>query len=163
MLRRVSRRDLLQLSGAGAAAAATGGLAAIIASGRAPAYAQQTTIHWLRVERFRPRLRPAAAQQDRTRLRQGARDQAECRDDQCQRHSGPRHVAVQSGTGPDIICALNNWPQLYADSVADVSDIAEELGKTQGGFYDASKLVANDGKKWIAVPWCIVGAASDQS
>jgi multiple sugar transport system substrate-binding protein len=38
-----------------------------------------------------------------------------------------------------------------------VSDVAEELGKAQGGFYETSKAVANDGKKWIAVPWCIVG------
>ena len=66
---------------------------------------------------------------------------------------------IQSGTGPDIICALNNWPQLYAESIADVSDIAEEIGKAQGGFYETSKIVASDGKKWIAVPWCIVGVA----
>ena len=30
---------------------------------------------------------------------------------------------IQSGSGPDVICALNNWPQLYAESVVDVSDI----------------------------------------
>jgi multiple sugar transport system substrate-binding protein len=67
-------------------------------------------------------------------------------------------AAIQSGTGPDVICGLNNWPQLYAESVVDVSDIAEELGKAQGGFYEESKVVANDGKKWIAVPWCVLGA-----
>ena len=44
-----------------------------------------------------------------------------------------------------------------ARASSDVSDIAEELGKGQGGFYDTSRAVANDGKKWIAVPWCIVG------
>ena len=38
---RIDRRRLLKLSGAGAAAAASGGLAGILASGRAPAYAQQ--------------------------------------------------------------------------------------------------------------------------
>ena len=36
----IHRRRLLQLSGAGALAAGTGGLAGILASGRAPAYAQ---------------------------------------------------------------------------------------------------------------------------
>ena len=66
--------------------------------------------------------------------------------------------AVQSGTGPDIILALNNWPQLYAESVVDVSDIAEEIGKAQGGFYETCrKIVAHDGKKWLGVPWTIVG------
>jgi multiple sugar transport system substrate-binding protein len=66
--------------------------------------------------------------------------------------------AIQSGVGPDIICALNNWPQLYAGSVVDVSDLAEEIGKAQGGFYEESKVVANNGKKWLAVPWCVLGA-----
>jgi multiple sugar transport system substrate-binding protein len=65
--------------------------------------------------------------------------------------------AVQSGSGADIIMVVNNWPQLYADSVADVSDVAEPIGKAQGGYYDISKIVANDGKKWIAVPWSIGG------
>ena len=46
--------------------------------------------------------------------------------------------AIQSGSGPDVICALNNWPQLYAESVVDVSDLAEEIGKAQGGFYEES-------------------------
>ena len=65
--------------------------------------------------------------------------------------------SVQSGSGPDIVCALNNWAQLYGESLADVTDVAEELGKAQGGFYETSKVVANDGKRWIAVPWSIVG------
>jgi multiple sugar transport system substrate-binding protein len=66
--------------------------------------------------------------------------------------------AIQSGSGPDVICALNNWPQLYAESVVDVSDLADEIGKAQGGFYEESRMVANDGKKWIGVPWCVLGA-----
>jgi multiple sugar transport system substrate-binding protein len=66
--------------------------------------------------------------------------------------------AIQSGSGPDIICALNNWPQLYAESVATVDDVVEEIGKAQGGFYDESKAVANDGKRWLGVPWCVLGA-----
>jgi DNA-binding PadR family transcriptional regulator len=37
-------------------------------------------------------------------------------------------AAIQSGSGPDVICGLNNWPQLYADSCSDVSDVAEDLG-----------------------------------
>src|SRR6516225_2761222 len=65
--------------------------------------------------------------------------------------------SVQSGTGPDIICAINNWAQLYADSVADVSDVAEEIGKAQGGYYETAKAIAYDGKKWLAVPNTIVG------
>jgi len=49
-----TRRRALQLSGAGALAASTGGLAAILASGRVPAYAQGTTVHWLKFVDFVP-------------------------------------------------------------------------------------------------------------
>src|SRR5271165_4088077 len=51
---RIHRRKLLQLSGAGAVAAKTGGLAAILAASRAPAYAQGATVHWLRWNDFIP-------------------------------------------------------------------------------------------------------------
>ena len=67
-------------------------------------------------------------------------------------------AAIQSGTGPDIFMALNNWPQLYADSCADVSDVAEELGKAQGGYLRYLQGGRRPyGGKWIGVPWCIGG------
>ena len=52
---------------------------------------------------------------------------------------------------------VNNWPQLYSESVADVSEVAEDIGKAQGGFYDVSRAVASDGKRWIAIPWTVGG------
>src|SRR5712691_7902655 len=152
---RITRRTVLKLSGA--VAAKTGGLAAILAAEQAPAYAQAGTLHWLRWNDFVP----ASDQLLRKEITA-----------ECQKALGLRlnietingndiqariTSAVQSGSGPDIVCALNNWPQLYGESVADVSDVAEGIGKAQGGFYDTSKAVANDGKRWIAVPWCIVG------
>jgi hypothetical protein len=51
-MRRIHRRRLLQLSGTAAVAAASGGLAGMIAAGRAPAYAQGTTLHWLKFVDF---------------------------------------------------------------------------------------------------------------
>jgi multiple sugar transport system substrate-binding protein len=154
---RIHRRKLLQLSGAGAVAAQTGGIAAILASGRAPAYAQGATVHWLRWNDFVPssdkilreQIVPAAAKDLGITLNiemiNGNDIQARTT------------AAIQSGTGPDVICALNNWPQLYADSVADVSEVADKIGKDQGGYYTESTSVANNGKKWLGVPWCIVG------
>jgi multiple sugar transport system substrate-binding protein len=154
---RIDRRKLLKLSGAGALAAGSGGMAAILAAGRAPAFAQGATLHWLRWNDFVPAsdqlLRKEIAAECQKAL--GLKLNIETingNDIQARITS-----AVQSGSGPDVICALNNWPQLYGESVADVSDVADDLGKAQGGFYDTSKAVANDGKKWIAVPWCIVG------
>jgi multiple sugar transport system substrate-binding protein len=157
--RPITRRTVLKASAAGAAAKATaGGLAAIIASGRAPAFAQTTTIHWLRWNDFVPAsdelLRKEIAPACEKAL--GVKLNVETingNDIQARTTS-----AIQSGSGPDVICGLNNWPQLYAESMADVNDIAEELAKTQEGFYSESRAVAHDGKKWIAVPWCIVGA-----
>jgi multiple sugar transport system substrate-binding protein len=155
---RITRRKLLHASSAGALTATTGGFAAILASGRAPAYAQGGTVHWLRWNDFIP----ASDELLRKQIVP-----------ECQKALGTKLIietingndiqarttsAIQSGSGPDVICGLNNWPQLYASSVVDVSDLAEELGKAQGGFYEESRVVANDGKKWVALPWCVLGA-----
>src|SRR5712692_2511265 len=154
---RIDRRRVLRFSGAGVASAGTGGLAAILASGRAPAFAQGTTVHWVRQSDYVP----ASDQMIRTKI-----------NEQAQKDLGIKinlegvdgltiqarvTSAVSSGSGPDIISAINNWAQLYADSVVDVSDVAEEIGKAQGGYYETAKAIAYDGKKWLAVPNTIVG------
>ena len=48
---RISRRKFLKVSGSGAVA---GGMAGILAARSAPAYAQGTTVHWLRWNDFVP-------------------------------------------------------------------------------------------------------------
>ena len=153
----VTRRKLLRLSATGAVAAQTGGLAAILATGRAPAFAQTATVHWLRWNDFVPAsdqiLRKEIAAECQKAL--GIKLNVETingNDIQARVTS-----AIQSGSGPDVVCVLNNWAQLYAESTADVDDIAEALGKAQGGFYEMARAVANDGKRWVAVPWTIVG------
>src|SRR5438876_5370295 len=155
---RIARRKLLKLTGAGALAARTGGIAAILAASRAPAYAQGATVHWLRWNDFIPasdellkkEIAPAAEKALGIKLNI---ETINGNDIQARTTS-----SIQSGSGPDVICALNNWPQLYAESVADVNDLVEEIGKAQDGFYDESRAVANDGKRWLAVPWCVLGA-----
>ena len=52
---------------------------------------------------------------------------------------------------------FRSWPQLYAESVADVSDLAEEIGKVQSGYYDVSRQVATVKGRWIGVPWAAGG------
>jgi multiple sugar transport system substrate-binding protein len=154
---RIDRRRLLKLSGAGAVAASTGGIAGILTSGRAPAYGQATSIHWLRWSDFVP----ASDQLLRNKIVP-----------QCEKDIGIKLTletvnandiqarvtsAVQSGSGPDIIMVVNNWPRLYEASVADVSDVAEEIGRAQGGYYDIATQIDNVGGKWIGVPWAIGG------
>lgn len=155
---RLGRRKLIKLTGAGALASSTGGIATILAAAKGPALAQAATIHWLRWNDFIPAS-------DQVLKRKIAEDAGKAlgiklnietingNDVQARTTS-----AIQSGSGPDIICGLNNWPQLYAESLANVDDIVEEIGKAQGGFYEESKAVANDGKKWLGVPWCVLGA-----
>src|SRR5436305_15154053 len=126
---RIARRRFVQLSGASALTAGSGGLASILDSGRAPAYAQGTTVHWLRWADFVPTS---------DQLLKGKITQ------ECQKALGVKlnletinanelqariTSAIQSGTGADIILALGNWPQLYADSLADSGDVAEANGK----------------------------------
>ncbi len=153
----IGRRRFLRLSGAGAVAAGSGGLAAILASGRAPAYAQGTSLHWLKFVDFVPvsdqLLRGKITDECKKALGIDLRIETINGDGVQARISS----AIQSKTGPDIMMAVNNWSQLYANSVVDVSDVAEEIGKAQGGYYETAHAVANDGKKWIAVPFTILG------
>jgi multiple sugar transport system substrate-binding protein len=51
---RIPRRKFLKITTASAAATKVAGIAGILASGRAPAYAQVKTIHWLRWADFVP-------------------------------------------------------------------------------------------------------------
>ena len=46
-------------------------------------------------------------------------------------------AAIQSGSGPDIIMMLHNWPHLYAGGLADVSDLAEWKAADQGALLPA--------------------------
>jgi len=121
---RIGRRKLLQLSGAGAIAARTGGIAAILASGKPPAYAQGTTVHWLRWNDFVPTS--DAVLRNRI-IPQCAKDlDITLNIEMINGNDIPARAtaAIQSGTGPDVVCALNTSPQVYADSVADVSDVS---------------------------------------
>ena len=130
---RIDRRKFLQ---------STGGLAGILASGRAPAFAQGTTLHWLRLGDFVPasdtllrrELLPEAEKALGLKI---TLETINGNDLQARITS-----AIQSGTGADLIHAMHNWPQLYAESLVDVSDVAEEVAKEQGGFYDIFPAVA---------------------
>ena len=154
---RITRRKVLSLSGAGVVATQTGGLAAILATGRAPAYAQGTNIHWLRWADFVPAsdvlLKGEITQECQKATGITLKLETINANDLQSRITS----AIQSGSGADITMALGIWPQLYAESLADAGDVAEEIGKAQGGYYDVSKLVATVGNKWIGVPWAIGG------
>jgi multiple sugar transport system substrate-binding protein len=153
---RFDRRSFLKLSGTGAVAVG-GGMAGILASGRAPAFAQATSVHWLRWADFVPASDQLLKGEITAECEKALGVKLNIETINANDIQARITSSIQSGSGPDIVCVLNNWAQLYGESLADVSDVAEELGKSQGGFYETSKVVAYDGKRWIAVPWSIVG------
>ena len=149
---KVTRRNVLKGS-----AALAGGMAGILATGRPPAFAQGATVHWLRWNDFVP----ASDQLLRREMLPEAEkalgfkinfETVNANDLQ------PRITsAIQSGSGPDLIMLNNNHPQLYAASCVDMTDLVEQLAKAEGAHYALVKSNSNDGKKWLSMPWAIIG------
>ena len=46
---------------------------------------------------------------------------------------------AETGSGADVTMIFLLYPFLFAEKLLDVSDIAEEAGKKQGGWYDAAE------------------------
>ena len=142
----MKRRTFLQVTG----------VAGILAAGRAPAFAQGTKLHILRWVDFIPACD--------VELKRQAGDASKALGAEVQfefinaNDLQPRiTAAIQSSSGPDVIMMLHNWPHLYANALADVSDLAEWQGKDQGGFYAQSEESTSVGGKWLALPHGIVG------
>ncbi|MBS0539426.1 MAG: extracellular solute-binding protein [Proteobacteria bacterium] len=151
------RRSVIKLAGSAAAVASTG-MAGILASGRTPAYAQQKTVHWLRWVDFVPasdtllrkELLPRAEKELGMKI---TLETVNGNDLQ------PRATAaIQSGTGPDLIQAFNTNAYIYANSVVDLTDIAEDMSKREGGIYKYCRSLCSDGKMFMSMPWAVPGA-----
>ncbi|MFM9939055.1 MAG: ABC transporter substrate-binding protein [Hyphomicrobiaceae bacterium] len=156
MKSRITRRKFLKSTAAGSAVAA-GGMAGILAQGRAPALAQATTVHWLRWNDFVPACDAAIREKILPEAEKALGIKVNF-----ERVNGndlqPRITsAIQSGAGPDIVMLFNNHPHLYQASLVDLSDIAEEIGKAQGGYYPMAKGNSHNGSNWISMPCNIVG------
>src|SRR5216110_2795696 len=149
----VTRRNVLK-----SGTALAGGMAGILATGRAPAFAQGTTVHWIRWNDFVPAsdqlLRKELLPEGEKALGIKINFETVNANDLQPRITS----AIQSGAGPDIVMLNNNHPQLYAASVADVSDVAEAIAKAQGAYYKLARANTHDGKKYISVPWSVIGA-----
>jgi multiple sugar transport system substrate-binding protein len=145
------------LAGTAALSAATG-LEGIFAARRAPAFAQGTKLHIVRWVDFIPEadveLKRQAPEAGKALGAEVTFEFINANDLQ------PRiTAAVQSGSGADIFQMLWNWPYLYANALIDVSDVAEPIGKSQGGFYEVFDSSAKVGGKWLGVPHGVGGNA----
>ncbi len=147
---RISRRTFVKTT--------AGGIAGILATGQAPAIAQTATVHWLRWNDFVPtcdkllreKLVPDAEKALGIKVNLETVNGNDLQ---------PRITAgIQSGAGPDIIMLFNNHPHLYANSLADLSDVAEAIGQAQGGYYGLCEGNSKVDGKWVAMPMAIIGA-----
>ena len=156
MQTRMDRRSFMKVTGAAAAAASTG-LAGILESGRAPAYAQGTTLHIVRWNDFIPEADKWLKEQGGPAASKALGAEVRIETINANDVQPKITAAIQSGSGADIFHLFYNWPQLYQNALVDVSDIAGALAKDQGGFYGVFKPSFEVGGKWLGVPHSIVG------
>ena len=71
-------------------------------------------------------------------------------------------VAANTGAGPDIIVGFGADPQIYADKLVPVSDIADYLGAKYGGWYELGMIYSRrwNSKEWLAIPMGGSGGAA---
>ena len=149
----MKRRKFLKATGAGIAAT---GLAGILAAHRAPVFAQANTIHILRWNDFVPAADKVLREVYVPEVQKALGIKLNVETVNANDIPARATAGIQSGNGPDIIMLLNNYPHLYASSAVDVSDIAEEVAKAQGGIYEASQQLNKVGGQWAAMPWSVV-------
>ncbi|HZS32379.1 MAG TPA: extracellular solute-binding protein [Methylomirabilota bacterium] len=152
----VDRRTFLATAAATATVAS--GLEGILGARRAPAYAQGTRLHWVRWVDFVPasdeELKRQMPEASKALGAEVVLETINANDLQ------PRiTAAIQSGSGADIFIMQYNWPQLYQSALVDVSDVASELAKAEGGFYDIFPPSCEVNGHWLAVPHSILGNA----
>src|SRR5215831_7667100 len=134
-----SRRTLMDrrvfLKVTGAAAAATTGVAGILESGRAPAWAQAKKLQILHWVDFVP-----AGDEELTRqvAEAGKALGAEITLERINANDMQARItaAIESGNGPDIFQMLHNWTHLYQKACVDVTDLAVWKEKDQGPYYE---------------------------
>jgi multiple sugar transport system substrate-binding protein len=151
----MNRRQFLALSAA-TAAVGGGGIEGILAARQAPAFAQGTKLHWVRWVDFIPEsdveLKRQMGDASKALGAEVTLETINANDLQSR-----ITAAIQSGSGADIFLMQYNQAHLYQNALVDVSDLAEPIGKAEGGFYDVFNAGAKVNGKWLAVPHSILG------
>lgn len=77
--------------------------------------------------------------------------------DEIQAKSG---LAAELGSGPDIVMGWYDDPFIYPEKLVTMTDLCEDLIQNLGGFYDVARSYGYDekAKRWLAVP---VGGPAD--
>src|SRR5215475_2838749 len=60
---------------------------------------------------------------------------------------------AETKSGPEIVGTGVNWPWLFDQSLVDLSDVADEMGKQIGPWHENVLPAVVVNKKWKALPW----------
>jgi multiple sugar transport system substrate-binding protein len=145
-----SRRAFLKVMAGTATGVAVGGIPAIVAAQKAPSFPKGTRLNILEWVSFVP---ASDVEFKRLAAEFGKLAGVEVTVDLINMNDlNPRIAsAIETRSGPDIIMMINNWPHLYADGLADVNDLAEEIAKRDGAFYEIHKKVSVVDGRWKAL------------
>src|SRR6058998_1751885 len=64
---------------------------------------------------------------------------------------------AETKSGPEIVGTGVNWPWLFDQSLVDLSDVAAEIGKKLGPWYDSVTDAVVINRKWKGLPWGNIG------
>ena len=64
-------------------------------------------------------------------------------------------VSANVGSGPDIVLAWQEDPQLFADKLLVLNDLADYLGKKYGGWFPVAEIYGKSATThdWVALPF----------
>jgi len=157
--KKLTRREFIKTAGVVAGTVLTTGADLVSFPGiAAPSIIKGTTLHFLQWSSFIPQaddeIRRQAAEWGKQVGAQIIVETVNPND------LHPRVLAAVEGqSGPDIIQMQHSWPHLYAEACLEVDDLAEEVGKAYGGFYEQSKGSCIINGRWKAVPHNLIGIA----
>lgn len=140
---RVSRRHFV---------ASSAGLAAWVAVGQAPAFAQTRELSFLSCSHFVPAADEELRKQAETFSKA---NNCTVRVDTIAHLQMPAKLAAeaQSQSGHDMYRSAGADPFLYEAHHASVDDVVEKLGKQYGGWYSFAAESPQTRPGWKAVPW----------
>ena len=144
-----SRREFL-----GTSAAVGGGMAAILASGKAPLYAQERELRMLVWSHFVP---ASDDELQRQFDEFGKQNKVKVRMDRVAHLQLPAVLAgeVQGQKGHDIVNVSNSNPHLYSDHLVDLGDIYDKIGANGGGWTADTMGKGRQGQQ-VALPWYFI-------
>ncbi|MFQ5960578.1 MAG: ABC transporter substrate-binding protein [Candidatus Methylomirabilales bacterium] len=151
----IERRQFLKVAGIATGLALTGGIASIVDARRPPAFPKGTRLHLLQRSSAIP-LADDVYRQLAREFQELTRVEMTIETIDTRTLQTRTATAVERGTGPDIIQMLHSWPHVYANALADVTDVAEPIGQRDGAYYRQIEAVCTVGGGWKAVPFCFV-------